>query len=512
LTTENYDYIIVGAGASGATLAHRLVTESDATVLLIEAGNSDELQSISNTDINSMISLWGSDNDWKYLTENQPGLNDRQINIAQGKVLGGGTSINAMMYIRGSKKDFDNWASLGNPEWNYDNVLPYFKISEKYELGESKYHGGNGLLSVINYRNPSSVSLGFIEAAKELGYAEDNFDCNAEVHENGAFIYQSTRTLDNKRCSTSFAFLNPIANSKNFTLKTGTIVSKILIENKKATGVEIIQNGITHKIYSNNEVILCAGAFASPKLLMLSGIGSENTLNQFDIDIIQKLDGVGQNLQDHLLFGVGFKSKVAFDVPNLLSEAGLFTYTKELEEGKSPNLQFFFGPIQFVDPQYRIDAPAFTFAPILAQPSSRGYVGLKSSNPLDNSLVNPNYLSAQEDVDVLVYGIELARSLSRTKAMTEFTDFEIAPGANLTSKEELANYVRNSASTVWHPVGTCKMGIDDMSVVSQSLKVHGIEGLRVADASVMPTITSGNTNAAAIMIGEKAASYILNKV
>jgi choline dehydrogenase len=286
----------------------------------------------------------------------------------------------------------------------------------------------------------------------------------------------------------------------------------VLIDGNKATGVEIIQDGKTQQIMSNQEVILCAGAFASPKFLMLSGIGSENTLNQFGIDTIQNLEGVGQNLQDHLLFGVGFKSKVAFDVPNLLSEAGLFTYTKELEEGKSPNLQFFFGPIQFVDPQYRIDAPAFTFAPILAQPVSRGYVGLKSSNPLDNSLVQPNYLSAPEDAEVLVHGIELARKMAHTKAMEEFLDYEIAPGANLTSKEELINYVRNSASTVWHPVGTCKMGNDEMSVVDQKLKVNGITGLRVADASVMPTITSGNTNAATIMIGEKAAAIILNKV
>ena len=510
MQNETYDYVVVGGGAAGCVVANRLVTQTNAKVLLIEAGINDEIEAVENTSINSMISLWGSQHDWKFETEPQSGLNGRKISIAQGKILGGGTSINAMMYIRGNKRDFDSWAENGCPDWAYDKILPFFKKTEKYESGGNDYHGGDGLLSVINYENPSPVSHSFKDAAKELGYQADDFDCNAGQHENGAFFYQSTRTLENVRCNTSRAFIRPIESNPNFTIKYSTIASKVILEGSKVTGIEVLENGELKQINVNNEVILCAGAFSSPKILMLSGIGPEETLNKFGIHVIKKLEGVGQNLQDHLLFGVAFKSKVNFDTPNLLSEAGLFTYTKETTQNQSPDLQFFFGPIQFVEPQYRMDAPAFTFAPILAQPESRGYVTLKSSDPLDNAIVNPNYLSVQADVDVLVAGIELARKFAHSDAMSKFYEMEIAPGKDAHTKAQLEEYVRNVASTVWHPVGTCKMGIDDMSVVNQDLSVIGIEGLRVADASVMPTITSGNTNAAAIMIGEKAADYILN--
>jgi choline dehydrogenase len=510
MQNETYDYVIVGGGAAGCVVAHRLVTETNAKVLLIEAGINDEIEAVENTSINSMISLWGSPHDWKFETEPQTGLNRRKINIAQGKILGGGTSINAMMYIRGNKRDFDSWAESGCPDWAYEKLLPFFKKTEKYESGGNYYHGDEGLLNVIDYKNPSPVSHSFKDAAKELGYQADDFDCNAEQHENGAFFYQSTRTPENLRCNTSRAFIRPIESNPNFTIKYSTVATKVILDGSKVIGIEVLENGELKQINVNHEVILSAGAFSSPKILMLSGIGPEETLNQFGIIVNQKLEGVGQNLQDHLLFGVAFKSTEIFDTPNLLSEAGLFTYTKEITQNQSPDLQFFFGPIQFVEPQYRIDAPAFTFAPILAQPKSRGYVTLKSTDPMDNAIVNPNYLSEQEDVDVLVAGIELARKFSQTNAMSKFYDMEIAPGKDAVTKAQLEEYIRNVASTVWHPVGTCKMGIDDMSVVNQDLSVIGVEGLRVADASIMPTITSGNTNAAAIMIGEKAADYILN--
>lgn len=508
MDNQSFDYIIIGAGAAGCVVARRLVN-SGYNVLLLEAGKTDQAPTFSKTDIGSMVSSWGSEYDWKYQTAAGEGINERIIDIAQGKVLGGGTSINAMMYIRGSKKDFDLWASFGNTGWSYQDVLPLFKRSENFEKGETHYHGTDGPLSVIEYRNPSEVSKAFIEAAKELNFDGDGFDCNASVHENGAFFYQSTRTADDKRCSTSFAFINPILSNPNFTLINSATVSKVIIENKKAVGVSFIQDGENKIAYAANEIILSTGAFASPKLLMLSGIGPKEELAKHNIDLVHELPGVGQNLQDHMLLGVGYKSKVDLRFPSLLSEAGLFTYTKELPEQESPNLQFFFGPVQFIDEQYKVDGPGFTFAPILARPISRGTVTLQSANSLDNAVIQPNYLTAQEDVDVLVAGIELARQLASTAAMAEFNGGELAPGENIKSKEALENYVRSVSSTVWHPVGTCKMGIDPMAVVNPELKVYGIAGLRVADASIMPTITSGNTNAATIMIGEKIAHLIL---
>jgi len=509
MDNQIFDYIIVGAGSAGCVVANRLVN-SGYKVLLMEAGKTDEAPTFSNTDIGSMVSTWGSEYDWKYQTEAGAGINGRTIDIAQGKVSGGGTSINAMMYIRGSKKDFDLWASFGNKGWSYEEVLPIFKRSENFEKGETQYHGAGGPLSVIEYRNPSEVSKAFIEAAKELNFEGDGFDCNAAVHENGAFFYQSTRTTDNKRCSTSFAFIRPVLTNPNFTLISNATVSKVLIENKKAVGIAYIENGEQKIAHSTKEIVLSAGAFASPKLLMLSGVGPVEELAKHAIDLVHELPGVGQNLQDHMLLGVGFKSKVDLGFPSLLSEAGLFTYTKALPEAESPNLQFFFGPVQFIEPQYKVDGPGFTFAPILARPISRGTVTLRSANALDNAVVQPNYLTAQEDVDVLVAGIELARQLAGTAAMARFNGGELAPGEQVKSKEALEDYVRSVSSTVWHPVGTCKMGIDNMAVVNPELKVYGIEGLRVADASIMPTITSGNTNAATIMIGEKLADLILN--
>jgi choline dehydrogenase len=502
------DYIIVGAGSAGCVVAYRLVNAGK-KVLLIEAGKTDEAQVFRNTDIGSMVSTWGSEYDWKYQTAAGEGVKGRRIDIAQGKVSGGSSSINAMMYIRGSKKDFDHWAHLGNEGWSFEEVLPFFKKSENFEKGETHYHGAGGPLSVIDYKSPSAISVAFIEAAKELNFRGDGFDCNGEVHENGAFFYQSTRTADNVRCSTSFSFIEPILSNPNFTLISSATVSKVIIDNKKAVGVIYIENGIQKTAYVTKEIILSAGAFASPKLLMLSGVGPSEELAKHAIDLVQDLPGVGQNLQDHLLLGVGFKSKVDLGFPSLLSEAGLFTYTKELPESESPNLQFFFGPVQFIESQYKVDGPGFTFAPILARPISRGSVSLRSSNALENSEVQPNYLTAQEDVDVLVAGIELARKFAGTAAMAQFNGGELAPGEEVKSKEALEDYVRSVSSTVWHPVGTCKMGMDKMAVVNAELKVHGIEGLRVADASVMPTITSGNTNAATIMIGEKMADIIL---
>jgi choline dehydrogenase len=506
---REFDYIIVGAGAAGCVIAYRLIKNLNCSVLLIEAGDRDSNPAIHNTDMRSMTSLWDSNADWGYLTEPEPGLSDRQISIAQGKVLGGGTSINAMMYIRGNRRDYDRWQQLGNEGWSYQEILPYFKKSEDYEGGKSAYRGIGGPLHVINYRNPAPVSQAFVSAAMELGYGGNNWDCNGEQQENGAFFYQSTRTQDDRRCSAAVAFLRPILEHPNFTVATNTQVTRLLLAKEQVTGVEYLQDGKLHQVKASSEVILSCGAFESPKLLMLSGIGSAEHLKAHDIPAIVDLPGVGKNLQDHLLFGVGYQCKQEQPLPALLSEAGLFTYTSNDTNTLSPDLQFFFGPVQFIDPQYRVDGPGFTFAPILVQPQSRGTVSLRSNNPNDLAVVRANYLQCNADLNVLIEGLELSKELVNTRAFDEFRGEELAPGISVTSKSRLSAYIRQVASTVWHPVGTCKMGSDRDAVVNPQLQVYGVERLRVADASIMPTITSGNTNAPTIAIGEKAADLII---
>ncbi|PSM47250.1 choline dehydrogenase [Chroococcidiopsis sp. CCALA 051] len=508
---RTFDYIIVGAGAAGCVIAYRLMKNLGCSVLLLEAGSPDNNPAIHNTDMQSMTSLWGSNADWGYSTEPEPGLGDRQISIAQGKVLGGGTSINAMMYIRGNRRDYDRWKYLGNEGWSYQEILPYFKKSEDYEGGASEYRGVGGPLHVINYRNPAPVSQAFVSAAMELGYGGNDWDCNGAQQENGAFFYQSTRTQDDRRCSTAVAFLRPILGHPNFAVEVNAQVTRLLFAKQRVIGLEYLQDGKIHQVKAEAEVILSCGAFESPKLLMLSGIGAAEHLQAHSIPLVVDLPGVGKNLQDHLLFGVGYSCKQEQPVPNLLSEAGLFTYTSsDIDRStNSPDLQFFFGPVQFLEPQYRVDSPGFTFAPILVQPQSRGTVSLRSNNPQDLAVLRPNYLQSEADLEVLIRGIELSRELVNTRAFDEFRGEELAPGISVTSKAELSTYIRQVASTVWHPVGTCKMGSDRDAVVNSRLQVYGVEGLRVADASIMPTITSGNTNAPTIAIGEKAADLII---
>ena len=508
---RSHDYIVVGAGAAGCVVARRLLDNTDASVLLLEAGGPDEQETIHRTDIPSMTSMWGStDFTWPYATVPQPTLNDREVHIPQGKVLGGGTSVNAMMYVRGNRRDFDHWNFLGNEGWSYRDVLPYFRRSENFAGGASEYRGTGGPLDVIRYSAPSEVSLAFAEGVRELGFdGGPDWDYNGAQQENAAFFYQSTRTTGNRRCSTATAFIDPVRQNSKLTVVTGATATRVLLSGYTAVGVEYVVDGTRHTAGATAEVVVCCGALASPKLLMLSGIGPAEALRGLGIDIVVDLPGVGRNLQDHMLFGVGYQSLRDLPFPQLLSEAGLFVHTRDGLSAASPDLQFFFGPVQFVDDRYRVDGPGFTFAPILARPHSRGTVSLRSADPRDLPVVDPQYLTAEADVDVLVHGISLARELVGTTAFRSFRGRELAPGDQVTERKDLVGYVRDSASTVWHPVGTCKMGADREAVVNSRLQTYGVDRLRVADASVMPTITAGNTNAATIMIAEKAAELII---
>ncbi len=508
-----FDFIVVGAGAAGCVLANRLVTMGNARVALLEAGPVDSNPAIHATDIGSMTSMWGpGEQNWAFQTAPQTGMHGRRVDIAQGRGLGGGTAINAMMYVRGNARDFDRWAEMGATGWSYRDVLPYFKRSESFDGGDDAYRGRSGGLQVIDMPVTSAASAAFLQAARSTGLSTAAEDFNGAQQEDNAFLYQSTRADPGSRCSTATAFLDPLRGDPRLTVLTGSLATRVLIEDGCAVGLEYVCNSVTTSIRATREVILCAGAFLSPQLLMLSGIGPAETLRTHGIALVADVPGVGQNLHDHLLLPVAYRATADQDPPQLLSEAGLFTYSGVFDrETNSPDLQFFFGPIQYADPEYVDGGPGFTLVPILAQPRSRGSVTLASADPLTKPLVDPAYLSDPADVEVLVRGVKLARRLAQNAAFTVLRDRELAPGADIASDEALAAYVRASASTVWHPVGTCRMGAadDPTAVVDPTLRVRGVTGLRVADASVMPMITAGNTNAATIMIGDKAADLIL---
>ncbi|MDT5034314.1 MAG: choline dehydrogenase [Actinoplanes sp.] len=506
---ETFDIVVVGAGSAGCVVARRLIDRGDCRVLLLEAGGPDDRAAIHHTDLGSMTSMWGDPEFvWPHVTAPQRGLDGRTVAIPQGRVLGGGSSVNAMMYVRGNRRDFDHWQSLGNDGWSYSEVLPYFRRAENFIDGADEYRGVDGPLDIVQYERASDASRAFAKAAVELGYRAPGFDYNGAQQENGPFFYQSTRSKDNQRSSTAVGYLQPVRTDPNLTVATGATATRILLDGTTAVGVEYVVDGTVRRARAEGEVVVTAGALTTPQLLMLSGIGPVRQLTEHGIATVVDLPGVGRNLQDHLLFGVGYESRRNLPFPALLAEAGMFLHTAPAPDTASPDLQFFFGPIQFVADEYKVDGPAFTFAPILIQPRSRGTVTLRSGRATDLPLVDPNYLDDGADLDVLVRGIEISRELAHATAFDGLRGRELAPGDTVSDRAGLARYVRANASTVWHPVGTCRMGSDRYAVVDARLRVHGIERLRVADASVMPTITCGNTNAATIMIAEKAADLL----
>ncbi len=504
---SSYDYIVVGSGAGGAVVAGRMVGGSEAKVLLLEAGPMDTNPNTHN--LEGFISLWGSDLDWKFATEAQPGMAGRSITINQGKVLGGGSSINAMMHVRASPRNYDHWNYLGNEGWSFKDVLPYFKKMEDYELGASDYHGVGGPMSVRQAPDPAARSEPFMNAAVELGYDGPYWDVHGPRQEHGAGLLHFNITKDGKRHSATDAYITPVKDRPNLTITTGAEVTKVLIEGNRAVGVEYVKDGQTMQARADKEVLVAGGAFLSPKLLMLSGIGPADHLKAHGIAVVADLPGVGQNLQDHVQLPVPVRSKVDLPAPNLLTANVMFVCTRPNSSAAPADIQLNFipsapGPLRGVLGD--TGGPVGIFLPILVQPMSIGYVALRSANPLDPPIINPNYLQSGADVAAFKRIVELIRALGNTKAFSEAYSGELAPG-----DMDLEGYIRGESSTLWHPAGTCKMGHDSMAVVDPQLRVYGIDGLRVVDASVMPTVTSGNTHAPALMVGEKAADMILGK-
>lgn len=532
---ERFDYIIVGAGSAGCVLANRLSADPAASVLLLEAGGSDAHWLI-DMPLGFMKAFLNPAFGWGYRSEPEPQLNGRTLLLPRGRLLGGTSTINGMFFMRGHRLDFDTWRELGCEGWGYADVLPYFKRMETSWRGAGKYHGDNGPLHVCAIDTTKLLHEPLMRTAAAAGFSTSD-DLHAEVQEGFA---RGEVTIDprGRRASTSRAYLYPVMNRPNLQVVSQAMVTRVLIENRRAIGVEYVTGSETHEAHTNSEVVLSGGAYNSPQLLMLSGIGPADELKLLGITPVHDLPGVGRNLSEHARVPIEFATSQPV---TLLNELRLDRVARSLAQWKlfgtgtfatqlnscniiirtrpglrQPDIQLMSNPVRMdakiwfpgigQRQEHRVTADA-----VILHPESRGTVKLRSSNPLDPPRVTVNAFGEQADIDTAIRGIEAARHIYATPPQLDLIARELRPGASCTSHADLVAFVRANGAITQHPVGTCKMGVDSGAVVDPQLRVHGIEGLRVADASIMPTVTGGNTNAPTIMIGEKAADLILGR-
>ena len=506
-----YDYIIIGAGTAGCVVARRLLDGTDATVLLIEAGDGDiNQENIINPD-NWIYTLGGNDV-FHYDNETSSLINGRAIASPRGKILGGSSSINGLVYSRGHRENYDGWARKGNEGWDYDSVLPLFKKIEDWEGGETDFHGAGGPIHIESDKDINPIPDALIQAGISFGMPYMQDLTGPEVEGVGFLV----RNIKNgKRCSAYNGYIQPVLKNKNLTVLTGASVQRLVLENTKCIGVEILKGGERYIIHANIETILSAGTYDTPRILMLSGIGPQQELNKLDIKTVINLAGVGQNLHDHpTLHSVMFERNELGDPPIAPSMAGAGIHWKSEISKLVPDLMFLIPQFPLGSPEvsamYPPNENTFSIMPGLMQPASRGYLKMLSSKPDGPLEIQPNYLAEPEDLAALVRAVEIAFELAEQPALKKIIKRTVT-NINISDKKQVEDFVRNALASYWHPVGTCAMGKGPDAVVDNLLKVHGIENLRIADASVMPDITSGSTNAPTFMIGEFAAQAILNR-
>ncbi|MEP4380437.1 MAG: choline dehydrogenase [Alphaproteobacteria bacterium] len=524
-----FDYIIVGAGSAGCVLANRLSESGQYNVLLLEAGGRDTNPWI-HVPLGYGKHFTNPKVNWLYSNEPDPAVADRRIPNPRGKVLGGSSSINGLVYVRGQREDYDHWRQLGNEGWSFDDVLPFFRKSEDQERGESEYHGAGGPLGVSDTRTRHPLSDAFIESAVTCGYQRTD-DFNGPQHE--GFGYMQLTARKGMRSSTAVAFLRPAQNRKNLTIVTEAHATRVLFDGRRATGVEYERGGETHVAHASGEVVLSGGAINSPQLLQLSGLGPAQHLRDLGIDVVADMPDVGANLQDHFNIRLVYRCnqpitlndavrhplRGAREVLNYaLRRRGFFAMGASVAAG------FFRTDPALATPDIQIGITLFSAEKIgrklhpfpgislivrLLRPESHGFVMTRSADPFEAPAIRPNFLHAARDGETIARGCQMSRQIAAAKPLADFIESEHIPGDQVVTDADMLDYLRRYGATSFHPVGTCRMGPDERAVVDARLRVRGFEGLRVADASIMPKIVSGNTNAPTIMIGEKASAMIL---